>query len=460
MATQINITIGDQRLLQNVKTRAAANQQALDDRQQKAKTEDTATKAVEREEEDRNGVPEPKVVRRPAANRRKKEEFGFVGIDLSDFRTTGAPLTRTAVWTRYNLTQTNPITIGEFTETNSYDIRTKTLDPFFVKSTQTTPTQQESKLCTGFDPYTRALSIQTLTWTFRSAYIFKSSASGDLSRYSTIPAFDLNPAVLNVVSRPEAVVSCTPTHVYYAARVSVDETSQNVIDACNDPNFYTFTNTYGTFVVGPSLNGPKSFTLGTGANFLEEKFTYTPSSGLAPLTITGFNRYALGIYAKCDIEKGTVESRIVGLTDLVAADPDFDPAGQSAQGVAFYFYSNMDVDNPHYSLFQTAVNTFGKNNSLSYAAFLWPSGLNYDIETGNALFLADFEPDVTDKKALMKATFAAGTSYGTVRASFNGAQFFSRAFLEEKGFTFVQDIDVASPYSAAYDTTCPFGKLL
>lgn len=460
MATKINITIGDQRLLQNVKTRAAANQKALDDRQQTKKTADTATEAVESTKEDRNGVPEPKVVRYPAANRRKKEEFGFVGIDLSDFRTTGAPLTRTAVWTRYNLIQSNPITIGEFIETNKYDIRTKTLDPFFVKITQTAPTQQESKLCTGFTAYTRAFSIESLLWTVRSAYILKSNISGDSSRYSNIPAFDLNPAVLNVVVRPELLVSCTPKHVYYAARVSVDETSQDVIDAYNDPNFYTFTSAGNTFVVGTSVNGPKNFTLGTPQNFLEEKFTYTPSSGLAPLTVTGFKRYTLGIYAKCDIEEGTVESRIVPLTDLVAADPDFDAAGQSSQGTAFYFYSNIDADNPHYFLFQTALSTFGKNNSLSYAAFLWPSGLNYDIETGNALFLADFEPQVTKTKALMKKTFAPGTSYSVVRASFEGAQVFSRAFLEEKGFTFVQDIAVESPYSAAYDATCPFGKLL
>jgi len=459
MATKINITIGDQRLLQNVKTRAAANQQALNDRQQNAKTANSATEAVEREEEDRNGVPEPKVVRRPAANRRKKEEFGFVGIDLSDFRTVGAPLTRTAVWTRYNLVQSNPITIGEFSETNRYDIRTKTLDPFFVKNTQDTSTQQESKLCSGFTAYTRAFSIESLLWTTRSAYIFRSSVSGDLSRYSTIPAFDLNPAVLNVVDRPELLVSCTPTHVYYAAKVRVDETSQNVIDAYNNANFYTFTSGNTTFVVGTSVNGPKSFTLGTPENFLEEKFTYIPSSGLAPLTVTGFKRYTLGIYAKCDIEQGTIESRTVALTDLVAADPDFDAAGQSTQGAAFYFYSNLDTDNPHYPLFQTAINTFGKNNSLSYAAFLWPSSLNYDIKTGNALFLADFEPQVTNTKAFMKKTFTAGTSYSVVRASLGGAQFFSRAFLEEKGFTFVRNIDVTSPYSEAYDATCPFGTI-
>ena len=32
MTTQINLTIGDQRLLEQLKTRSAANQQALDDR--------------------------------------------------------------------------------------------------------------------------------------------------------------------------------------------------------------------------------------------------------------------------------------------------------------------------------------------------------------------------------------------------------------------------------------------
>lgn len=75
MSTRIDISFTDERLLRDNKRRTAANQQALDDRTQSAKeqqaAEQAATKATP--EERPSGVPDLRLERRPAAQRRKKD---------------------------------------------------------------------------------------------------------------------------------------------------------------------------------------------------------------------------------------------------------------------------------------------------------------------------------------------------------------------------------------------------
>jgi hypothetical protein len=76
MSTQINIAIGDQRLLQESKTRAAANQQSLDSRLEEQQLAEQLTEAKEEAtpEDPRSDAFSLRLDRRPAAQRRKKEE--------------------------------------------------------------------------------------------------------------------------------------------------------------------------------------------------------------------------------------------------------------------------------------------------------------------------------------------------------------------------------------------------
>jgi hypothetical protein len=78
MSTEINITIGDQRLLQESKTRAAANQQSLDSRLEKQQLAEQLNEAVDEAtpEDPRSDAFSLQLDRRPAAQRRKdKDEY-------------------------------------------------------------------------------------------------------------------------------------------------------------------------------------------------------------------------------------------------------------------------------------------------------------------------------------------------------------------------------------------------
>ena len=79
MSTKINVIVGDQRLLQDNKTRAAANQQALDSRTQQQQLEQQAANAVEEAspEERPSDVPSPLLPRRPAAQRRRGDKYNL-----------------------------------------------------------------------------------------------------------------------------------------------------------------------------------------------------------------------------------------------------------------------------------------------------------------------------------------------------------------------------------------------
>lgn len=89
MSTQINVTVGDQRLLQTNKTRAAANQQNLDDRLTENKTAaalEPELKKKRQEEEQPGAIPVRRIPRRPAAQRRA-QETALLFYDFLRFRT-------------------------------------------------------------------------------------------------------------------------------------------------------------------------------------------------------------------------------------------------------------------------------------------------------------------------------------------------------------------------------------
>lgn len=81
MSTQINVAVGDQRLLEQNKTRSAANREALNNRTATKALEQKATEAVKKAAPDErpSGKPNTQIPRRPAANR-KKEQPGFISV--------------------------------------------------------------------------------------------------------------------------------------------------------------------------------------------------------------------------------------------------------------------------------------------------------------------------------------------------------------------------------------------
>jgi hypothetical protein len=89
MSTKINVIVGDQRLLQDNKTRAAANQQALDSRTQQQQLEQQAANAIEEADADqvRSGAPTLVTERRPAAQSSTKRQQKAFSIQRLSFPT-------------------------------------------------------------------------------------------------------------------------------------------------------------------------------------------------------------------------------------------------------------------------------------------------------------------------------------------------------------------------------------
>jgi len=142
MSTQINVTVGDQRLLQNVQTRSAANRQALDDRQQNTKTIAEVTSALEQTEERFNSVSEFKLKRFPAAQRRKNKQEEtqdryqlYKLLDYAPFAVENTATTFTSTWTYQNVIQADPlitVTIPVAVEENFYIDETYRVKPTFI----------------------------------------------------------------------------------------------------------------------------------------------------------------------------------------------------------------------------------------------------------------------------------------------------------------------------------------
>ena len=91
MSTEINITIGDQRLLQESKTRAAANQQSLDSRLEEQQLAEQLTEAVDEAtpEDPRSDAFSLQLDRRPAAQRRRDKQLQLDPIIIGSTRGPG-----------------------------------------------------------------------------------------------------------------------------------------------------------------------------------------------------------------------------------------------------------------------------------------------------------------------------------------------------------------------------------
>ena len=138
MSTEINITIGDQRLLQESKTRAAANQQSLDSRLEEQQLAEQLTEAVDEAtpEDPRSDAFSLQLDRRPAAQRRKKEEEEYGLYHMSDTLPKALPFSGTSLpggsWTYTN------IVAGELISAQCVDDDGK---PFTASYTVKVPTQ-------------------------------------------------------------------------------------------------------------------------------------------------------------------------------------------------------------------------------------------------------------------------------------------------------------------------------
>lgn len=242
MSTQINVTVGDQRLLQANKARTAANQQNLDDRLLAKQTEEKAAPLVEAQraaEETPGSIPVRRIPRRPAAQRDAATlKYGITLI--KDLRVVSAdPQTVIgAPWLRYIRAQSGvgidtyyyaaQISVPESVRNVSYN--TQRIQPFvYVSDSQsfnstTPPVFNNTKQLDGINNTVCLTGYWWLLKVRRYIYEGYTAASGKGGQYkwyeSSGPAWPitLNPYGPHYLEK--AVISSTSTFTFISYVVS------------------------------------------------------------------------------------------------------------------------------------------------------------------------------------------------------------------------------------------------
>jgi len=226
MSTQINLTIGDQRLLQDNKTRAAANQQALDDRTASKQLEQEATQAAQTAAPERlpGAVPETNIPRRPAAQRRPADkEVAFTTYRYARFLATS---TFTAGATQPQWTVIRPGIENVNGVINSIDLISTTYDRFDYSLQRYQAPEFIYKWNTDTNTFMSATAvpalsydnqIRTLNWPTR--IVVSRPIIVNPTRTNDGPAFPIasfnGPWIVSYVS-----ISTTASDIYYSALYS------------------------------------------------------------------------------------------------------------------------------------------------------------------------------------------------------------------------------------------------
>jgi hypothetical protein len=475
MTTRINVTIGDQRLLQNVKTRAAANQQALDDRQQNTKTETKASTALEQTAERRNGVPENVVDRRPAAQRRpdKLSETGYIG---SKYLTTRfIPNTSTSYtenWDEQTISTvfvgTPPVATlvyGTIPRTNTYTYSTGGLQTLFNSVEKINKTQQGNKQnlvvksiqdCPEYlVPYT----TESLNWTVRTKDV--TVLNGALVPViTTAPVLPVSYPSIRRIRTLGQTLACTTTATHYSVLIRIYSPSSLSLGHYADSNFY-FTVPY---------TGNSKFRYTINSDIFSDTFSYKQ------FTTYGYsygkrNYIDIGIYSAYDYQTNTMTTRSVDLTAAMQADPQLSPYYDTDdQSVKYFYYSNLNLQDPHYSLFQAHIASYAGSSALFiklqgqyYSVGLWPYSVNYDNITKSIYMFAaaptGYTGSLRDLMTYKYTTSPLPSTYLEVRSLFSGltATALTRAALENLGFKYVETFDI-SWGNTLYDITFPVIK--
>jgi len=416
MSSKINITIGDQRLLQEAKTRGAANQQALDSRQQNAKTAADAAAAAEPEQpQRRNGVPEPKVDRRPAAQTKKKKEVViFAGAQDLDFyipldSEQGAATVWNAPYTLSNAWFEKPIS-------NTYAIDTVRIQP---RLNQVFPNKTQAYQVPI--PFDITFRTNDLFWTVRQ--YFTNLSASPTTKTGNPPTFPLDWTKLKkFIYYVSMVTSCTETTIYMSNGFRVYYAPPSFLENIDNPNVYktpTFPAQITDTVPGAYFTRSDGQLFGTAAEYVYTDF---------------------GFYYSFDVKTKT---HVVRKADITAYT-------ESSKSFPFLtFYQNLSPLDPHADLFNSYISAYSpsvqKSFAQAYPKNRWPSSLRYNRQTGEILVLADAATGYTGSlRSLMTRTVAKNLSYTQVKQLLPVATTFPRTVLEANGFTFVKDFNISA----------------
>jgi hypothetical protein len=442
MSTQINVTVGDARLLQAAKTRAIANQQSLVSRQEDITLENAANEAAQEAT-----LPEfpsasiasdlPKI---PAAQRRSTEEEeeededpggggegpdqpkfnygkGFVGVSGLGLFPTNDKFDNVQ-WTglRYIGGGNNLSVI--FIGTNRYDITDYVFQPKFYFEDEKRlrfPTIKSSTATTYFN------SVNILDWTVRQRglTVFNSGTELVVTIVNAeIPSFPIPFNSLQALTAPTSLRSCSPLYIYITRVDTITTIPQERIAQLENPNYFD-----NVGEIDPTVAVTAS-TRVTPSNFTTptiQKITYLR----VPLTT-----------------QGPVEYKTVSLTPQ-----EFSTKRREI------LYTNMYDDDPHKYLAEVIKEETGSYDSYDPRRW-WPSSLSYNPRTGVTQVIVKELPTSPAAYTLQKI-LPKNLNYKEVMLELVPARPFNLGSFKFVGFVEVSFFNIIDPFGERYEDLYP-----
>jgi hypothetical protein len=428
MSTKINVIVGDQRLLQDNKTRAAANQQALDSRTQQQQLEQEAVDVLEKtsSEERPSDVPQFPLVRRPAAQRRKKqgneeeeeekdEDGNLIIRYIGLYRPIRSDNVRaqTVTWpTLYETQDGNILTRSVYDGgTNFYTIEDTVFRPTFdfwrggtiVANSVSAP------------PLYALNNAVRLSWVFRrvGSYFPNGVAFGPTYVSAPVGTFPFNFNQLQNLERAVfTLASSTVEHVYYSyayIEYRAPTSILNEIDAILSASIETaFFNNNRIFTAFSSIFNPINTHCG---------------------------------YVKLNKRTSTIEFKQFTFTGADLGS----------------FVDNLYVEDPHYVV--ALSSSYSKNQYPLSRTIKWPSSVQYNPKTGIVVIIATASSptaalrEVYTKEFGTNLTYAALFSYLVIYAPYSSQN------LQAGGFTAIGTVNGYDSFGELYSELFPLISL-
>jgi hypothetical protein len=448
MSTQINVTVGDARLLQAAKTRAVANQQSLVSRQEDIALENAANEAAQ--EATPPEFPSASIAsdlpKIPAAQRRSTEEEeeededpgggegpsppkfdygeGFVGVlrlrlstDIKSDRFEWEGL-------RYigsNKSET-------FTGTNFYQVSDDVFRPTFdfvdVKRLRPTITKPSPRT-TYFN------SVKTLDWTVRQRgfTLFNSGTEFVVTIVNAqIPSFPIPFNSLQYLTAtdfpgsqlrfPNSLRSCSPLYIYITRVDTISTIPQERITQLENPNYFD------------------------NVGEIDPTVAVTASTRVTPINFTAPTIQKITYLRVPLTTEEPVEYKTVSLTPQ-----EFSTKRREI------LYTNMYDGDPHKYLAEVRKEETGSYNSYDPELW-WPSSLSYNPRTGVTQVIVKELPTSPAAYTLQKI-LPQNLNYKEVMLELVPARPFNLGSFKFAGFVEVSFFNIIDPFGERYEDLYP-----
>jgi hypothetical protein len=454
-------------LLQDNKTRAAANQQALDSRTQQQQLDQQATTAVKEAllEEPASDVPSSLQERRPAAQRRKKKPpAGTQLVGLANLNLKTVPGSNQLIVTSWEATSAPfPFTEG----VNRIEVEATEYRPYAeLLAPKTNAPITSSTFIGRGNPYTIPLNTKQLDWYTAFRADLTNVGEPVVSQVRTPPALPFAWEDLRVVNTPTTasisigfpqytISSSAADVVYVSTLFRVLFPPDQLTFRATDPSYYT---NVGKFQVSP-------FPAGLRISLTRKTMLYwtapidfdtdppRPALGQPPVLVY----QDIAVYTRINTTTKQTETRFQSFSVIDTNDLGSVPALQ--------FLAYLYADDPLRAVHLESVNNLSEGQRqraalerVVFSQYYWPNFINYNKTTGTVVALADTSDP--NKKDVMNLELNPNLAYSVVLQQIGGDFWsdidnYTRASFERRGFTYVNTVEIAPARAAVYDAVVP-----